>query len=608
MSPLALLRAGLLPAALAGAIAGAALGSRYLAAGFPLLTAASALRGLAWAALGGAGFLIVYALVARPLERRLRPWLAGALAASLAAAPWVALGAWHLERRWGVRPADLFTARALRLNLGYLAACAAAVALLAWLLARWRRRGAPRPRWRWAVAAAVVAASGAAALGLAWRAADDPRPDVLVLLVDALRADHVSAYGYRRPTTPAIDALAADGVSFRQAVAASTFTKTSVASLFTGRFAYQHGVYWGSRRLDGGAVVADLLPARETTLAESLAARGWLTQAWIQNSHLIAPMGFGQGFVDYRDNQGAIGRIHRGVFPFLRGPGRRYPFFAYLHYIDLHDPYRPPPPYDTLFGDGADPYAGLDVEQWGAYLEAVRRGERRPEPERIERMRAAYDGQLRAIDDEIGRLLAELKRLDLYDRTLIVLTSDHGDAFYEHGFIAHSTVPYEELVRVPLIVKLPGGRFAGRSVDEQVRLVDVMPTVLAAVGVDPPAEIAGCNLLPLVRGGELPAECGRAVIEIAEDGAYPIAAVRTDRFKYIHHQHRDDELYDLFADPGERTDLLAAGEPPTEIAADAEDLRRTALAAVAARREASGDQIELDRALRDQLKALGYLE
>ncbi len=612
--PIALLRAGLVPAALIGAVAGTASGWPHLAAGFPLVAVSQALRGLAWAAAGGAALLVVQALLARRLERRLAPRDAAVLALAAAALPWVALGGYHLERRWGIHPADLLTARALRLNLAYLGLCALALVALGWLLLRWRRRGVPRPRRRWAIATAAAAAAAALALALAWRAGAGPdgakpRPDVLVLLIDALRRDHVSAYGHPRPTTPAIDALAADGVLFRDAVAASTFTKSSIASLFTGRFPYQHGVYWGSRRLDDGTVVADLLPRSEATLAEALGERGWLTRAWVQNSHLVERMGFAQGFVDYRDSQGAIGRIHRGAFRFLRGPGRRYPYFAYLHYIDLHDPYRPEPPYDRMFGDGGDPYEGIDLDRWSAYLEAVRRGEVMVEPERIERLRAAYDGELRAIDDEVGRLFAELKRLGLYDQTLIVVTSDHGDGFGEHGFIAHSTVPYEELVRVPLIVKLPGGRFAGSEVAEQVRLVDVLPTVLAAVGVEPPAGVAGCNLLPLLRGGGLPEECAEAVIEIAEPGAYPIAAVRTGRLKYIHHQHRGDELYDLAADPGERSDLLApaAGDLPAELAAEAEDLRLTALTAVAAR-GARGNQVELDEALIRELRALGYID
>jgi arylsulfatase A-like enzyme len=173
----------------------------------------------------------------------------------------------------------------------------------------------------------------------------------------------------------------------------------------------------------------------------------------------------------------------------------------------------------------------------------------------------------------------------------------------EHGFISHSTTPYEELVRVPLIVKLPGGAHAGRVVEEQVRLVDVMPTVLAAVGLPAPDGVAGCNLLPLLDGGEgaRPASCRDAVIEIAEEGAAPVVAVRTAGWKYIHHERRPPELYDLVADPGERVNLAA--QPGQE----GERLRRLALAVSAERLETQAERIELDEETIRELKALGYV-
>jgi arylsulfatase A-like enzyme len=508
-----------------------------------------------------------------------------ALAAGLAWAPQVAVAGYFANRAWGIRPSELATARGLVPNLGLVAGAVALWAVVTWLLVRAVRKwgGEPaeatRRRARRGAAAAAAVAAGALALhlGVAWglgRPAPGKaeRPDLIVLLVDALRADHVGAYGYPRETTPAIDTLARDGIVFRQAVAASTFTKSSIASLFTGRFPFQHGVYWGSRRDDSGAVRADLFGDDAVTLAEMLRDRGYLTEAWVQNSHLVSEMGFGQGFVGYRDQQGGAARITRLLERWLGGPGRRYPYFAYVHYIDLHDPYLPPPPYDAMFGDPAgrdlDPYRGIDLGEWGAYLEAVRRGERTVEPERLERLEALYDGQLRAVDDRIGELLDRLRRLGLYESSLIVVTAAHGDGFGEHGFNSHSTGPYEELVRVPLLVKLPGGRAGGTAIDRQVRLVDLFPTLLDAAGVGEAGrpEIAGCSLLPLLRaepGGAVPGRdpaCGVAVIEIAEEGAErPTLALRTGRWKFIRREGRPDELYDLAADPGERTDLVAGG-------------------------------------------------
>jgi len=163
-------------------------------------------------------------------------------------------------------------------------------------------------------------------------------------------------------------------VVFEQAVAQSTFTKTSIASLFTGLNPYRHGVYRGSQRESPERVTSDILPQRATTLAEVLRGHGYLTAAWVQNSHLRGFMGFAQGFVAYFDQQGPVERIARRVEHFMALAARREPTFVYAHFIDLHDPYRPPPPYDAMFGGGHGVYDGIDLAEWGAYLADVRAG------------------------------------------------------------------------------------------------------------------------------------------------------------------------------------------------------------------------------------------
>jgi arylsulfatase A-like enzyme len=637
--------------AVAGVAGGAAAGWHQLEAGYPLLLADALRRWLAATLPAAAGFLLAFELLWAPLTRlirgrrraapgstrprRLPSWAATAAAAALAGAPLLAWAGYLANRSWGIRPAELLAPYALKRNLALVAAGAAAWAVAALALHRRRDGGRPpgRPRLRTVLAATLVAAVLALHLGVAAAFRRDiggGRPNVIVLLIDALRADHLGCYGYARPTSPAIDRLAGDGVLFREAIPASTFTKSSVASLFTGRFPYQHGVYWGNLRENPERITSDLLGGDEVTLAEVLRGRGWLTAAWVQNSHLRDFMGFAQGFVDYHDQEGPIDRINRRFGAWLAGPGRRYPFFAYVHYIDLHDPYRPPPPYDALFGDAGDPrdaYAGIDLAEWGSFLAAVRRGERRLAPAELDRLAALYDGQIRHLDDRVGRLLDRLRRLGLYDRSLIVLTADHGDAFGEHGFISHSAAPYEELVRVPLIVKFPGGRFAGRTVGRQARLVDLFPTVLEVAGVGaagagalaggPPADLAGCSLVPLIEGGAQvggagagvaegsvagrdPA-CEVAVVEIAEEGAPPIVAIRAGGWKYIHRDPAPGELYDLAADPGETRNLIAtAGE-------EAAALRRLALEVVARRSAVGAQRIPLDERTLRELKALGYV-
>lgn len=606
-------------ALLAGCGVGAWRGLHWWADGFPLLLAEQVLRTAGWAALAAGGFLLVYALVVRLLGQRM-PGLAGtALATAVAGAPVLAAFGYHANRAWGIRPSELFSAYALSRNLGLVALGLVVGAAVCFLLARADDSdddgggGAVR-RWRGAIALLAVLTVADLGVRLAFRAraAGSPETPVLVLLVDALRPDRLGCYGNPRPTSPAIDRLAKDGVRFAQAVTASTFTKSSVASIFTGRYPFQHGVYWGSSRetpgVFGGAVTSDLLPESETTIAEVLARHGYLTNAWVQNSHLRGFMGFDQGFLDYRDQQGSISRINRLFGRFLAGPGRRYGFFTYLHYIDLHDPYRPRPPYDTMFqpAGAGDPYAGIDLANWGTFLAEVREGKRTLSEAEVSRFEALYDGQIRFVDDEVGKLLERLKQLDLYDRSLIVLIADHGDGFMEHGFISHSTTPYDELARVPLIVKLPHGEHAGRVVEEQVRLVDLFPTVLEAVGIRERLELAGCSLMPLLdpKSRSLrPPTCSEAVIEIAEEGAEPIVAVRTQAFKLIVHEKRPAELYDLHADPSEKVNLAAAPPPGAERLFTIADLVRKAHAA----RQAN-PTIQLDEQQIRELKALGYID
>lgn len=609
-----------------GLLAGLYSGRSFLTAGFPWLTVAQISHNVRWALLIALTFLVAFAILS-PLCRRLlgtRFHLLRTviLPATLAAAPWIAWGGFQWNRDHGIKPSIFFEAYALRLNLLFLLACGVLLALACWILAKHSPRPAasktavpetplPKLGFGWLIVVLVFVIGLEASLAHAFRpgATHKSRPDVLILLVDALRADHLGVYGSERPT-PAMDGLARDGLVFEHTISQSTFTKSSIASLFTGRHLYQHGVYWGSHKETPESITSDLLSLDETTLAETLAKQGYLTNAWVQNSHLRDFMGFGQGFVDYHDQQGSIQRIHRQVWPFLSGAAQHYNFFTYLHYIDLHDPYLPKPPYDALYGTQEDVYKDIDLANWGTYLAAVRKGEVVPEAARVDQFRDYYDGLIRMADDEIGHLIAELKRTGLYDSTLIVLTSDHGDAFMEHGFISHSATPYEELSRIPLIVKLPSQQHAGTVIEEQVRLIDVMPTLLGIVGFDTPRPVAGCDLRPLwdkSLDGRAPS-CMLAVSEIAEDGSYPTVAVRSQRFKYVHFEHLDDELYDLVADPSEQHPLQLVDLPPESSQRREGELLRKHALEVQSLRQTPAQQIELDAQQIRELKALGYLD
>ena len=521
----------------------------------------------------------------------------------LATAPWIAIGGAGMNRWLGVRPSQLLSRQALLPNALLVTFALAAVVWVALPQAPRLQLLAFTPK-----ACGIVLLSLLCLLGLrGWlfrSGLEKQRSDVIVILIDALRADHLGSYGSSRDTSPALDRLAADGVQFDSTIAASTFTKSSIASLFTGRYPYQHGVYWGVWEDSAGALRSDLLSPSEVTLAEQFREHGYLTEAWVQNSHLRDFFGFGQGFIEYRDQQGHAKRINRLFRRFLDGAGSRYPFFAYLHYIDLHDPYRPPKQYRQMFGEPGSPYEGIDLESWGKYLAAVRKGEEVPDGARLAGFELLYDAQLRAIDEEIGALLEDLRRRGTYDDTLIVVTSDHGDAFGEHGVISHSTAPYDELIRVPWLMKLPANRFAGRVVTEQVSLVDLYPTLLDAIGVGTDDNVAGCSRWAEVRGGvREDGACQIAISEIAEsEGEAPTVGLRTSDWKLLA-SPEGELLFDLRLDPGELNDLSG-----TDASSPWLPTFRRLLQQIEVDRAAARDRMVIDNATLEDLRSLGYVK
>lgn len=601
---------GLLLGLAAGALSGAALGWRYLKAGFPRAFAFELAECATLGLFGALGFLVLYRLSSWLARRSwFPPWAVDPFACAVACTPFFLLAGYEVNRRLGTTLSGL-----LSLSPGALwrNAALAAILLVVYLallagLRGWRRGGGVSLRLSASLVLPLLSlpllAQGA--LFLSSRpSGESGAPVVLLLVIDALRADHLGCYGHGRSTSPEIDALARDAVLFRQTISQGTFTKTSIASLLTSRLPHQHGVLTG-RRTAAGKEIADVLPAAERTLAELLRERGFLTAAWVKNPHLREIYGFDQGFVAFHENQRSISSMHRRFLRWLPRVGAETPFFVYLHYLDLHDPYRPRPPFDTMFGRGGDPYAGMDLRRWGTQLAAIDSGRLALSAERVERMKALYDGQLRYIDEEIGRLLRELRERGIYDRALIVLTSDHGDGFMEHGFLSHSRMPYEELVRVPLLVKLPGSRHAGRQVEGQVRLIDVLPTVLEAMGAEPPRRIEGCSLLGLLEPSPPPETAGCFAYAVTAHGpsaASAWVAIRTERYKYIFRPGKPDLFFDLAADPRERRDLSGMPVPALEL------LRRRALEVVGLGREGGGGRRELDPEAIPELKALGYLQ
>jgi arylsulfatase A-like enzyme len=360
---------------------------------------------------------------------------------------------------------------------------------------------------------------------------DAGAPLVVVYLVDTLRADHLPIYGYSRNTAPELTRFAQDAVVFDQAIAPSSWTRPSVASLFTSLLPRDHGCVLFCTPLDPSLV----------TLAERLHGRGYATGAVVVNPGVgTASMHFDQGF----DQFAVLGRERRAepvvddALAFLAARHGQ-PAFLYVHTMDAHAPYRPPSPFDRRFAPHPEP--GREADDRSDYKA----------PADLARIVAQYDGAIAYGDQEFGRFVRALRERGLYDRAMIVFVADHGEEFLDHGGWEHGHSLFDELVRVPLVVKYPHGREAGRRVGRQVQLVDVLPTILKSQKIPLPRGIAGRPLDEAfaATGPERPAVLETTFFEHAATGA------RTSETKYVRHlRPLDAEIFfDLRRDPGERT-------------------------------------------------------
>jgi arylsulfatase A-like enzyme len=417
---------------------------------------------------------------------------------------------------------------------------------------------------RW-IAWGPVALAGSAA-------GDRPRPNVVLVVVDTLRADHLGAYGYDRPTSPAIDArLAARGTLFEEAYAQAPWTLPSMLSVLTGRSPGEL-----ARPEEGPFAVPETAP----TLAERLRAAGYRTGAFVANPTLAAEAGFDRGFETWWTPPAepaslSLGAeaVNRRALPWLDAHAAA-PFFLYLHYLDPHDPYAPPDS-GAVESPFLPDYAG-DVDGTmvhGLYLGEVELAD--PEADRRQ-LAALYDAEIAYVDARIGELLDAFPE-PLARETLFVFTSDHGEELGDHGGWKHGHTLYNEQIRVPLVFRWDGRVRDGNRVSGSVRLLDVVPTVLSAAGLDLPPELDGADLMPVLAGmATLPRRV--AMAEHLSFGPLRAAAV-LDQWKLILFNREEPfepadaleeatwpvdrerleriELYDLVADPGETVDLSA---------------------------------------------------
>lgn len=378
--------------------------------------------------------------------------------------------------------------------------------------------------------------------------------NLILISVDTLRADRLGAYGYDRPTSPFLDQLAAEGAVFENARSTSSWTIPAHGSMLTGLYPRRHG-------LRG---FADMFPEDVTTLAQRLQARGFETIGH-SNIWILDPgRGFDRGFDDFTlnmpklDGIGAAPTINQRASRWLarREPGR---FFLFLHYYDVHSHYRPMARYREMF---AGPYEG-PADGTTEQMERHRTGEVSLDAADASHLSDLYDAGIRQMDTELERFLGNLERKGLLDETLVILTSDHGEEFLDHGLFLHGANLYEETVRVPLILRGPGVP-AGTRFDATASLVDVTPTAMALLGLPPPDDVDGVDLSLAWRAPELVDEERPIFFETDQwkpDSGRLRWAVVSGHTK-LHAADGLDEAqqYDLAADPTERAAVSAIDE------------------------------------------------
>ncbi|MBI3449464.1 MAG: sulfatase [Acidobacteria bacterium] len=474
-----------------------------------------------------------------------------------------------------------------------------------------------------ALAPAILGAPPAAAPP-ASRAPSPAPPDIVLIVADTLRPDALGCYGGRRAPTPVVDALAASGARFTDVTAQASWTNPSTATILTSWYPFEHGLLDYQSRISEEA----------KTLAEVLRARGYATEGLVANLVVSTRFGFDRGF-DRWDQEPDLTPLarHAHLLPARlvraagRDPGVRTapaadmvsraldalsrpsdrPRFLYLHLMDPHDPYTPPPD----LARAADPdYAGSLRFEMGT-LYAILRGEIAVDDADLRHAHALYDAEIAAMDRELGRLLDRLRPGVDAGNTVVVFTSDHGEEFMEHGALGHEHTLYQELIHVPLIVVRAGVVEPGRVVASPARLLDVAPTILDVAGLGAEPSFHGSSRLGAIRGEPSPlpqtlfsqedyfgyrttsprmrsARASGVKVILSEPNIFGIGAWRR-------------EAFDLAADPGETRAL----DPDDPRAAPVEAALRVWMGASARRRGATG---EIDPETERRLRALGYIQ
>lgn len=418
------------------------------------------------------------------------------------------------------------------------------------------------------------------------------RPNILVYLVDTLRSDRVGCYGWPDGLTPHLDRLAGEGVVFERTIAQTSWTKPSVASIFTGMVPGRHGANGKTSKLPDDAV----------TMAELLQGGGYATAGFACNAYITRSAGFGQGFDDFSYRQVRSGEITEDVIDWLRThPGNR-PFFLYVHTVDPHAPYNPQDAHRREFAAGiTDPEVGTL-----RHNRALRSHVVDATDEVVRDMLRLYGAEVAENDESFGRLLEVMRDLGRLDDTLIVFVSDHGEEFKEHGIFGHGWDLHREVLQVPLVIRPPGGMSPTR-VEWPAQHVDLLPTILEAAGIEAPGGIDGDSLWPAMDRPSGPGQ-SRPIFSYLDYEGRRGLAVELDGLKLIQGLSHDflpwRQLYRTESDPGEHEDVshvypVSAGYLASLVRAELATYDRVGKAE---------ELSEFDAETREALQALGYID
>jgi arylsulfatase A-like enzyme len=417
---------------------------------------------------------------------------------------------------------------------------------------------------------------------------------VIVVLIDTLRADHTTVYGHHRDTTPFLNQLATESVVFGRAYAPASWTRASVASLFTGRIPEAHGC----EDRDG-----QLAPSL-VTLAEVMSDAGYATRGVIANGNVVEKYGFSQGFETYRFVKDFPAHPYADATK-MEAPvaealaeldGEPRPFFLYLHYVDPHDPYVARP--ETDFSpDYKGPMDGT--------REALKPfSNKKPPPAEKQRALDLYDGEILWFDHRLRELFADFEVRGWLDTAWIAITSDHGEGLWSHRVHGHGQEVYEEQIHVPLLLRPPGGLKPHIWIEDPISLIDVAPTLVDLVGIAPPAEFDGLSWAGYLQGSDTSPTRPVVIDEVLDHFHWGAVIDGKDKL-IVDFKKQKRYLFDLEANPSETESLIASSRRAQEL----QRIFDEEMKAAEARRPLDvHGELEEDPELTAILKAMGYLD